>query len=61
MANGEVLQIIFFAIFVGVGCLMAKEAGRPLAQAIESAADVMMSLSTQASRVSRTGRRFFII
>ncbi len=45
MANGEVLQIIFFAIFVGVGCLMAKEAGRPLAQAIESAADVMMKIT----------------
>lgn len=45
MANGDVLQIIFFAIFVGVGCLMAKEAGRPLAQAIESGADVMMKIT----------------
>jgi len=44
-ANGDVLQIIFFAIFVGVGCLMAGERGRPLATAIESGADVMMKIT----------------
>ena len=55
MANGEVLQIIFFAIFVGVGCLMAKEAGRPLAQAIESAADVMMKITHIVMEVAPVG------
>lgn len=44
-ANGDVLQIIFFAIFVGIGCLMAKDLGRPLAQVIESAAEVMMKIT----------------
>lgn len=55
MANGEVLQIIFFAIFVGVGCLMAKEAGRPLAQAIESGADVMMKITHIVMEVAPLG------
>ncbi|WP_018997186.1 dicarboxylate/amino acid:cation symporter [Hirschia maritima] len=44
-AEGNVLQIIFFAIMFGVGCLMAKEAGRPVAQAVESAAEVMMKIT----------------
>ncbi len=44
-ANGDVLQIIFFAIFVGIGCLMAKDLGRPLARVIESAAEVMMKIT----------------
>lgn len=55
MASGDVLQIIFFAIFVGVGCLMAKEAGRPLAQAIESGADVMMKITHIVMEVAPLG------
>ena len=55
MAEGDVLQIIFFAIFVGVGCLMAKEAGRPLAQAIESGADVMMKITHVVMEVAPLG------
>jgi Na+/H+-dicarboxylate symporter len=43
--NGDVLQIIFFAIFVGIGCLLAGERGRPIASAIESGADVMMKIT----------------
>ncbi|MBI1341022.1 cation:dicarboxylase symporter family transporter [bacterium] len=45
MANGDVLQIIFFAILVGLGCLLARDAGRPLAQTVESGADVMMRIT----------------
>jgi Na+/H+-dicarboxylate symporter len=44
-ANGDVLQIIFFAIFIGIGCLMAGDQGRPLASIIESGADVMMKIT----------------
>jgi Na+/H+-dicarboxylate symporter len=54
-ANGDVLQIIFFAIFVGVGCLMAGEAGRPLAKAIESGADVMMKITHIVMEVAPFG------
>lgn len=54
-ANGDVLQIIFFAIFVGVGCLMAGERGRPLAGAIESGADVMMKITHIVMEVAPFG------
>ncbi len=43
--EGNVLQIIFFAIMFGVGCLMAKDLGRPAAQVVESAAEVMMKIT----------------
>ncbi|ACT57818.1 dicarboxylate/amino acid:cation symporter [Hirschia baltica] len=43
--EGNTLQIIFFAIIFGVGCLLAKEAGKPIATAVESAADVMMKIT----------------
>ncbi len=55
MANAEVLQVIFFAIFVGVGCLMAKDAGRPLAKVIESGADVMMKITHIVMEVAPFG------
>ncbi len=45
LSKGETLQIIFFAIIFGVGCLMAKEAGRPVAKVVESAAEVMMKIT----------------
>jgi Na+/H+-dicarboxylate symporter len=54
-ASGNVLQIIFFAIFVGVGCLMAGENGRPLAKAIESGADVMMKITHIVMEVAALG------
>lgn len=54
-ANGDVLQIIFFAIIVGVGCLIAGEQGRPLAVAIESAADVMMRITHIVMEVAPLG------
>lgn len=54
-ASGDVLQIIFFAIFVGVGCLMAKDLGRPLAQTIESGAEVMMKITHIVMEVAPFG------
>lgn len=54
-ANGDVLQIIFFAIFVGVGCLMAGDRGRPIAAAIESGADVMMKITHIVMEVAPFG------
>lgn len=45
LVNADVLQIIFFAIIFGVGCLLAKEAGKPISNAIESASEVMMKIT----------------
>lgn len=45
MANGDVLPIIFFAIMFGIGILMSGEAGKPLADVMNSAAEAMMKLT----------------
>ncbi len=45
LARGEVLQIIFFAILFGVGILMSGEAGKPIGDAINSAAEAVMKLT----------------
>lgn len=44
IANGDTLAIIFFAILVGVGCLMAAEQGKPLANVLASASEVMLRI-----------------
>ncbi|MEM6534960.1 MAG: dicarboxylate/amino acid:cation symporter, partial [Pseudomonadota bacterium] len=45
LAEADILAVIFFAIVFGVGCIMAGEAGRPIARAIESASDVMLKVT----------------
>ncbi len=45
LATTDVLPIIFFAIFFGIGILMAGEKGKPIGQAIESAADAMLKVT----------------
>jgi len=45
LTNGDVLQIIFFAILLGIGILMTGEAGKPLANVINSAAEAVMKLT----------------
>ncbi|HBJ42773.1 MAG TPA: dicarboxylate/amino acid:cation symporter, partial [Hyphomonas sp.] len=45
LTNGDVLQIIFFAIMLGIGILMTGEAGKPLANVINSAAEAVMKLT----------------
>jgi len=44
-ARGDVLQIIFFAILLGIGILMSGEAGKPLQKLFDSAAEAMMKLT----------------
>jgi Na+/H+-dicarboxylate symporter len=44
IASGDTLAIIFFAILVGVGCLAAKENGKPLATVLSSASEVMLKI-----------------
>lgn len=44
VASGDTLAIIFFAILVGVGCLLAGEQGKPLANVLASASEVMLKI-----------------
>ena len=55
LAQAETLQIIFFAIIFGTGCLMAGDRGRPVAEAVESAADVMMKITHIVMEVAPFG------
>ncbi|WCS27536.1 dicarboxylate/amino acid:cation symporter [Methylobacterium sp. NMS14P] len=45
MANNEILQIVVFSIFFGVGLAALGEKGRLLAQGIEGIADVMLKVT----------------
>jgi len=45
LAEGDVLSIIFFALLLGVGILLAGDKGKPLGKVIESAADVMLKIT----------------
>jgi Na+/H+-dicarboxylate symporter len=45
LAQGEILQIILFALLFGVGLLYAREKGAPAARAIEGAAEGMIRLT----------------
>ncbi|MEE7446999.1 dicarboxylate/amino acid:cation symporter [Methylobacterium radiotolerans] len=45
MANNEILQIVVFSIFFGVGLASLGEKGRLLAQGIEGVADVMLKVT----------------
>jgi len=56
----NVLAIIFFAIIFGVGCLMAGEKGRPIASAIESAADVMLKVTIMVMELAPFGVFFLM-
>ncbi len=56
----NVLAIIFFAIIFGVGCLLAGEKGRPVANAIESAADVMLKVTIMVMELAPFGVFFLM-
>lgn len=60
LASTDVLAIIFFAIIFGVGCLMAGEKGRPIASAIESAAEVMLKVTILVMEVAPFGVFFLM-
>ena len=45
MASGDVLAIIFFALLLGIGILLAGDKGKALGKVIESAADVMLKIT----------------
>jgi Na+/H+-dicarboxylate symporter len=45
LAKGDVLQIIFFAILLGIGILLSGEAGKPLETLFNSASEAVMKMT----------------
>lgn len=45
IANGKVLQVIVFSLFLGLGINFAGEKGKPVAKLLESLSEVMFSLT----------------
>ncbi len=45
LAEGDVLSIIFFALLFGVGILLAGDKGKPVGDAMASAAEVMLKIT----------------
>lgn len=55
LAQGNVLQIIVFALFLGVSINFAGEKGKPLLEVLESLADVMYRLTSIVMEFSPIG------
>lgn len=55
LAEGNVLQIIVFAIFLGISINFAGEKGKPLLEFLESVADVMYRLTSIIMEFSPIG------
>ncbi|MFI5344528.1 MAG: dicarboxylate/amino acid:cation symporter [Chlamydiales bacterium] len=55
MANGEVLQVIVFAIFLGIAINFSGEKGKPLLKMLESLAEVMYRLTAIVMEFSPIG------
>ena len=55
LADGDVLSIIFFAILFGIGILVAGDKGRPVGEAITSAADVMLQITHMVMELAPFG------
>lgn len=45
LGNGDVLQVIFFSIMLGVGILMARDKGKPAANFFDAAAEAIMKMT----------------
>lgn len=55
LVEADVLAIIFFAVFVGVGCLMVGDVAKPFGNAVESAAEVMLKMTALIMEVAPLG------
>lgn len=55
MVNANMLQIIVFALFFGVACILAGERGRKVSDFFESAAEVMYSVTHMVMNVAPYG------
>lgn len=55
LVEGNILQVIVFAIFLGIALNMTGERGRPLTELFESLADVLYKLTSVVMRFSPFG------
>jgi dicarboxylate/amino acid:cation (Na+ or H+) symporter, DAACS family len=55
LAKGDILQIIVFALFLGIAINFAGEKGKPLKELLESLADVMYRLTSIVMEFSPIG------
>lgn len=55
LAKGDVLQIIFFAILLGIGILLSGEVGKPLEKIFNSASEAVMKMTLLVMEVAPFG------
>lgn len=55
LTEGNVLQIIFFSILLGVGIMLAGEKGKPLANVFDSASEVVMRVTLMIMELAPYG------
>jgi DAACS family dicarboxylate/amino acid:cation (Na+ or H+) symporter len=55
LANGNILQVIIFSIFLGLGINFAGEKGKPIARALESLSEVMFTMTGMVMKLAPYG------
>lgn len=55
LANGNILQVIVFAVFLGLAINFAGEKGKPIARALESLSEVMFSMTGMVMNLAPYG------
>ena len=55
LATGNILQVIFFSILLGIGILMARDLGKPAAKFFDSAAEAIMKVTVIVMEVAPFG------
>lgn len=54
-ANGHILQVIVFSIFLGLAIIFAGERGKPLMKGLESLSEVMFSMTGMVMKLAPYG------
>lgn len=55
LANGNILQVIVFSIFLGLGINFAGEKGKPVARVLESLSEVMFAITGMVMNLAPYG------
>src|SRR5699024_7586027 len=55
LAEGEILQIIFFAIFIGIGITVVGERAQPVQQFFDGLAEIMYKITNMNMTIVRLG------
>lgn len=55
LADGDVLAVIFFAVLLGIGILLAGKAGKPVGELFNSASDVVLKVTHMVMEVAPFG------